>query len=117
MFGSGYSAGPGQIVPRGYSTGPGQIDPRLFSRTRLNSYNVYRLFKRTENFYAKVFKKFLFVFLYLIMCIVFKSVYIDFFLFVLDSFFSRITKYGEERPMCMCKDMDHMLIMVCLAGH
>ena len=25
--GSGYSAGPGQIVPRGYSTGPGQIVP------------------------------------------------------------------------------------------
>ena len=26
-LGSGYSAGPGQIVPRGYSTGPGQIVP------------------------------------------------------------------------------------------
>ena len=38
--GSGYSAGPGQIVPRGYSTGPGQIVPRLFSQTRLNSYNA-----------------------------------------------------------------------------
>ena len=38
--GSGYSAGPSQIVPRGYSTGPGQIVPRLFNRTRLNSYNA-----------------------------------------------------------------------------
>ena len=72
FFGSGYSAGPGQIVPRGYSTGPGQIVPRLFSRTRLNSYNAYRLFDRTKMFYAKLFKEFLFVFLYLIMCIVFK---------------------------------------------
>ena len=39
-LGSGYSAGPGQIVPRGYSTGPGQIVPRLFSRVQLNSYNA-----------------------------------------------------------------------------
>ena len=38
--GSGYSAGPGQIVPRGYSTGPGQLVQRLFSRTQLNSYNA-----------------------------------------------------------------------------
>ena len=30
FFGSGYSARPGQIVPRGYSTGPGQIVHRLF---------------------------------------------------------------------------------------
>ena len=25
--------------------------------------------------------------------------------------------YDEERPMCMCKEMDHMLIIVYLAGH
>ena len=36
-LGSGYSAGPGQIVLRGYSAGPGQIVHRLFSR---NSYNA-----------------------------------------------------------------------------
>ena len=75
------------------------------------------LFNRTKNFYAKVFKEFLFVFLYLIMCIVFKSVYIHFFLFVHDSFLCSIRKYGKQRPMCMCKDMDHMLIMVCPAGY
>ena len=40
LKGSGYSAGPGQIVYRGYSTGPGQIAPRIFSRVRLNSYNA-----------------------------------------------------------------------------
>ena len=40
LLGSGYSAGPNQIVPRGYSTGPGQIVPRLFSWVRLNSYNA-----------------------------------------------------------------------------
>ena len=58
-LGSGYSAGPSQIVTRGYSTGPGQIVPRLFSRTWLNSYNAhYRLFDRTKMFYAKVFKDF-----------------------------------------------------------
>ena len=52
------------------------------------------------------------------MYIVFKSVYIHFFFFfVLDSFLCSIRKYGEERPMCICKDMDHMLIMVCPAGH
>ena len=33
--------------------------------------------------------------------------------FVHDSFLCSIRKYG----MCMCKDMDHMLIMVCLVGH
>ena len=33
--------------------------------------------------------------------------------FVHDSFLCSIRKYG----MCMCKDMDQMLIMVCLAGH
>ena len=54
------------------------------------------------------------------MCIVFKSVNIHFFfLFLHDCFLCSIRKYmyDEERPMCMCKDMDHMLIMVCLAGH
>ena len=75
------------------------------------------LFNRTKNSYAKVFKEFLFVFLYLIMCIVFKSVYSHFFLFVHDSFFCSIRKYGKQRPMCMCNDMDHMLIMVCPAGY
>ena len=50
-------------------------------------------------FYAKVFKEFLFVFLYLIMCIVFK-IHPFCFLFVLDSFLCSIRKYmyGEERP-------------------
>ena len=75
------------------------------------------LFNRIKKIYAKVFKEFLFVFLYLIMCIVFKSVYIHLFLFVLDSFLCSIRKYGKQRPMCMCKDMDHMLIMVCPAGY
>ena len=60
MIGSGYSAGPGQIVPRGYSAGPGQIVPRLFSRTRLNSYNAligyitgpkFFMLKYLRNFY------------------------------------------------------------------
>ena len=52
-------------------------------------------------FYAKVFFEFLFVFLYLIMCIVFKICpCLFFFLFVLDSFLCSIRKYmyGEERP-------------------
>ena len=62
-------------------------------------------------FYAKVFKEFLFVFLYLIMCIVFK-IHPIFFLFVLDSFFCSIRVHD-----CLCKNMDHMLIMVCPAGH
>ena len=68
----------------------------------------------------KYLRIFLFVFLYLIMCIVFKSVYIHFFLFVHDFFFVcsiRKYMYDEERPMCMCKDRVHMLIMVCLADH
>ena len=51
------------------------------------------------------------------MYIVFKSVYIHFFLFVRESFLCSIRKYDEERPMCMCKDMDYMLVMVCPAGH
>ena len=55
--------------------------------------------------YAKVFQEFLFVFLYLIMCIVFKIHPFFFFLY-------SIRKNDEERPVCMCKDMDHMLIMV-----
>ena len=48
-------------------------------------------------FYAKVFKEFLFIFLYLIMCVVFR-IHPFFCLFVLDSFWCSIRKYGEERP-------------------
>ena len=49
------------------------------------------------------------------MCIVFKSVYIHFFLFVQDSFLCSIWKYMYDEERLMCKDMVHMLIMVCLA--
>ena len=85
-MGSGYTAGPGQIVPRGYSTGPGQKDPRLFSRTQLNSYKALTgNLTGPKCFYAEVFTDFLFVFLYFIMCIVFK-IHPFFFRFVLNSF-------------------------------
>ena len=88
FFGSGYSAGPGQIVPRGYSTGPGQIVPRLFSRTRLNSYNaLIGYLTGPKMFMLKYLRNFYSVFLYLITCIAFKSVYIHFFLFVHVWFF------------------------------
>ena len=56
-------------------------------------------------FYAKLFKEFLFVFLYLIICIVFKihPFFSFFWYFIL--FLCSIRVHD-----CMCKDMDHMLI-------
>ena len=49
------------------------------------------------------------------MCIVFKSVYIHFFLFVHDSFLCCIRKYGEERPICACVKTWHGSRTVLLA--
>ena len=68
-------------------------------------------------FYAEVFKDFLFVFLYLIMCIFFLG-YIHFFFFLyLILFCAGLENMVRKGPMCICKDMDYMMIMVCPAGH
>ena len=88
--GSGDSAGPGQIVPRGYSIGPGQIVTRLFSRTRRNSYNaLIGYLTGPKIFMPKYLKKFLFVFRYLIMCIVLR-VYTSIFFYLYTILFCAV---------------------------
>ena len=66
--------------------------------------------------YTKVFKEVLFVFLYLIMCIVKIHPFFFFFLYLI-LFCAVLENMVRKSPMCMCKDMDYMLIMVCPAGH
>ena len=67
-------------------------------------------------FYAEVFKDFLFVFLYLIMCFVFE-IHPSLFALYLTPFCAVLENMVRKGPMCMCKDMDYMLIMICPAGH
>ena len=60
--GSGYLAGPGQIVPRGYSARSSQIVPRDYSAGSamlFKSTYMYRLFDRAKISYAKLFKDFI----------------------------------------------------------
>ena len=68
-------------------------------------------------FYAEVFKDFFICYplFYNVYCFL-RYIHFFFFLYLILSC-AVLENMVRKCPMCMCKDMDYMLIMVCPAGH